>query len=62
MAPLLTPVEAATYLNRPVETLHYWRNCSPPRGPRFIRQEGQVRYRPEAIEAWLEANTVETAA
>ena len=62
MAPLLDPVETATYLNVALETLHYWRGCSPPKGPRFVKVGRQVRYRPADVEAWLEARTVETAA
>jgi len=62
---LWTTAEVAEYLNVPANTLHYWRNASPPRGPRFIKlgdeAKAQVRYRPEVVEAWLEANTVEVA-
>jgi len=63
---LWTSAEVAEYLNVPANTLHYWRNAAPPRGPRFVKlgpeAKAQVRYRPADVEAWLEANTVETAA
>jgi hypothetical protein len=63
---LWTPPEVAEYLNVSPATLHYWRNAAPPKGPAFIKLgEGSktaVRYRPEVVEAWLEANTTETAA
>ena len=37
-------------------TLRYWRNLTPPKGPRSFTFEGsKVTYRRSDVEAWLEA-------
>ena len=56
--------DVAAYVDVPEGTVRRWRDTRS--GPPFIRVGRQVRYRPEAIEAWLESRSVgvggETAA
>lgn len=58
---LLNTDQAANYLGLSVDTLQGWRCKDPKRagGPPFIKlNEITVRYRKTALEAWLEARTV----
>ena len=60
--PFLTPAEVADRYGVATETVRYWRNSAPPRGPAFHRIEGQVRYYVADLEAYEKAQRVETAA
>lgn len=57
MTNLLNPARAAHLLGVTVRTLDNWRARGI--GPAYYRLEGQIRYRTDDIEAWLEANRVE---
>ncbi|NVE94886.1 helix-turn-helix domain-containing protein [Altererythrobacter lutimaris] len=52
----LKACEAARYLRCSVRTLARHRAAGT--GPRFIRQGGQILYSIEALEEWIEINTV----
>ena len=52
---MLTPKELADYLGAPLATLYQWRTKGP--GPKGCRVGRHIRYRPEDVERWLEANT-----
>ena len=52
MKPLLTEREVAHQLSVSVETVRYWRKRG--RGPRSLKLERTVRYRPEDLDAYLE--------
>jgi excisionase family DNA binding protein len=54
---LLTPNQAAGYLGVPVETLRHWRNART--GPDYLRVGRHCRYRFDALEAWITAQTVD---
>lgn len=55
---MLKTEQAAEILGVCEKTLRRWRDESA--GPRFIRIGRKVFYRPEDVDAWLEAQTVET--
>lgn len=55
---LLTAKQAAAYLGLQVQTLSVWR-CQR-RGPKFVRLGRAVRYRRQDLDAFIEANCVET--
>ena len=55
---MLTPEEAAAYISKPVGTLKNWRWAG--RGPKFIKVGRAIRYRIEALEKYLSANTRQT--
>jgi excisionase family DNA binding protein len=55
MRALLTPEELAELLSVPTRTLDQWRYYG--RGPQFIKIGRHCRYRPEAIDAWLAAQS-----
>jgi excisionase family DNA binding protein len=58
-AKLLTPKDAAELLELPQSTLATWR--SEKRGPNFFKLCGNlVRYSQEDLDAWLEAQRVNT--
>ena len=50
-ANLLTPKQAAEYLQLKVQTLATWRNQG--KGPKFCKVGRAVRYRPEDLEAYI---------
>ena len=50
-ANLLTPKQAAEYLQIKVQTLATWRNQG--KGPKFCKVGRAVRYRPEDLEAYI---------
>lgn len=54
----MTRKEVAEYLNRPVGVLERW--AWKKTGPRYIRVGRETRYRQSDVDAWLEAQTVET--
>ncbi|WP_402373637.1 helix-turn-helix domain-containing protein [Isoptericola rhizosphaerae] len=60
-AALLTPAEAAEYLNVSVRTLASWR-LTREEGPEYIRlgtgRRARVRYSPDALAAYTGAGTV----
>ena len=60
--PFLTTIEVSERYDIPTETLAYWRNTSPPRGPAFHRIGRAVRYYLADLEAYEQANRTETAA
>lgn len=55
---LWTPKETSEFLGLSVATLaqQRWRGVGPP----FLRLGRTVRYRPDAVETWLEQKTVDT--
>jgi excisionase family DNA binding protein len=55
MTKLLTPTEVAELLDVPANTLPMWRYRGG--GPRFVKVGRHVRYRPEDVDAWLDAHT-----
>jgi excisionase family DNA binding protein len=55
---LLTPEEVAEVLAVPVETLRHWRYTRT--GPPVIKVGKHLRYRPDALERWLEAREAES--
>lgn len=57
LAQLLTPAEVAEMLGIKVQTLTAWR-CRGSQELEFIRVGRCIRYRAEAIEAYLEKQTV----
>ena len=52
LTPLLTTAELAAYLKKPVDTVRDWRYQGT--GPAYIKVGQAVRYRQDAVEAWLE--------
>lgn len=50
---LLSVKDVADYLGVPVRTIYGWRSTG--RGPRGYRIGKYVRYKPEDVEAWVEA-------
>lgn len=56
---LLTPPELSEHLGVPVATLSQWRYLG--KGPAFMRVGKHIRYRSEAVEAWLVEHTVDVA-
>jgi predicted DNA-binding transcriptional regulator AlpA len=56
--PLVPPPELATELGVPVKTLAEWRSRG--LGPSYVRVGRHVRYRREAINLWLDAQTHRT--
>ena len=58
MGELLDSTEAARFLHRPYRTLAYWRNKRI--GPRFARVGRRVLYPRVELEAYIQANLVET--
>lgn len=54
----LTPGEAAKLLGVTMKTLSNWRGKRI--GPRYVQAGGTIRYRPEAIDAWLVKHEVKT--
>ena len=57
---LMTQEEVAEYLGYSVGTVENWRYRKV--GPDYIKAEGGIRYRPAAVEKWLDAKTVKCAA
>ncbi len=58
--PLLTEAAVARLLNIGPSTLRKWRQRG--HGPKHLRLGGVVRYRPSAVEAFLNASAKEAAA
>lgn len=56
--PLMDPRQLSDYLGVPRQTLANWRWRN--EGPKFRKVGKHVRYRPEDVEAWLNAQTVAT--
>jgi predicted DNA-binding transcriptional regulator AlpA len=56
---MLGPRQAAHQLGVTTRTLDNWRARG--RGPAYVTLEGQIRYRSEDVDAWLDANRVEAA-
>lgn len=54
---VMTTQEVAQALRVDQSTLVRWRVNN--EGPAFVRMGGRVRYRPSAIETWLEGNTID---
>lgn len=55
MRKLLDPKEVADLLGVPQRTLDQWVYLS--KGPSFLKIGRHRRYRPEDVEAWLDAHT-----
>jgi excisionase family DNA binding protein len=55
-AALLRSREAAAHLGFSVDTLKHWRKHGG--GPAFVRIGTRVRYRKEALDAWIAAREV----
>lgn len=53
---LLTPDQAAAYLQLPVRQLQTWRYLHT--GPAYIKAGRAVRYRRSDLDAWLDAHRV----
>lgn len=53
--PMGTTDEVAEYLRRPVRTLVQWRYLR--RGPRWVKIEGQVRYRWADVDSYVARQT-----
>ncbi|MFB6775568.1 helix-turn-helix transcriptional regulator [Streptomyces sp. NPDC056337] len=53
---MYTPETLAAYLGVPVKTVYRWNHTGT--GPAYSRLGRHVRYRPAAVEAWLNASTV----
>ncbi|GAA3844629.1 helix-turn-helix domain-containing protein [Brevibacterium casei] len=51
VSPLVTSRVAAGYLNVSESTLSRWRNEH--KGPPFLQMDGIIRYRRDALDAWL---------
>jgi len=58
MQPLLTQIEAAELLSLGVRTLEKYRVSG--LGPRFIKLNKSVRYRPQDLESWVAARVVKS--
>lgn len=58
---LLTPAEAAAYLNVQTQTLAVWR-CTGRYDIPFVRVGHNIRYRRADLDAWLERRTVTPSA
>ena len=58
MRSLLTQIEAAELLSLGVRTLEKYRVTG--LGPRFIKLNKSVRYRPEDLESWVAARVVKS--
>jgi excisionase family DNA binding protein len=56
--PLVSPDQLAAELGIPVKTLAEWRSRH--LGPVYLRVGRHVRYRREAIDAWLDGQTRQT--
>ena len=52
---LIDSEEVSAWIRIPTGTLAQWRYLG--KGPDYIRVGRHVRYRPEAVEAWLAAQT-----
>lgn len=51
-SPLVTSRDAAAYLNVSESTLSRWR--ADEKGPPFLQLDGIIRYRRDALDAWLD--------
>ena len=51
--PLWTPIDVATYLGGPVQTLYQWRRKGI--GPAAHRIGRHIRYEPSAVRSWFAA-------
>jgi excisionase family DNA binding protein len=56
---VLTPTQAAEYLQVPTETLRRWRTVGS--GPAYFRAGRHVRYRQSALDRWAEQGERETS-
>lgn len=52
-APLMTPIDLATYLGVPLATVYAWRSRG--QGPTGERIGKHLRYRRADVESWLDA-------
>lgn len=58
-ATLLSPPQLAEFIGVTVQRLAEWRHHGT--GPTYVKAGRLIRYRPEDVAAWLDAQTVETA-
>lgn len=57
MAALLTVEEVASILKVPVKTIYDWRSRPVPYGPPAMKVGRYLRYKPEVVEAWIDAQS-----
>jgi len=62
MEQLFTTKEVAARIGLKSITLDKWRCSRPPRGPRYIRVGGRIRYPADAVEKWLQSRSFDPAA
>ena len=58
---LLSPNDAAKYLDLSIVTLAKWRCYQIPNTPPWIKMGRSVKYRVEDLDAWIEENRHESA-
>lgn len=57
MAALMTVEELAGVLRVPVKTIYDWRARSVPYGPPAMKVGRYLRWKPEVVEAWINAQS-----
>lgn len=60
MAALLTVEEVAEILRVAVKTVYQWRSRRPPYGPEPIKVGKYLRWKPEVVQAWIDAQQPES--
>lgn len=55
MAALLTPEDVAALLGVTVKTIYNWRAARPMYGPPAIKVGKYLRWKPEVVQAWIDA-------
>lgn len=57
MAALLTVEDVAEKLGVAVQTIYRWRTQRPPYGPAAFKVGKYLRWKPEVVEAWIDAQS-----
>lgn len=60
MAALLTVEEVAEQLGVAVKTVYQWRSRSPQYGPPAMKVGKYLRWKPEVVQAWIDAQQPES--
>lgn len=60
MAALMTIEELAAELKVPVKTIYDWRSRTPQYGPPAIKVGRYLRWKPEVVDAWIDAQEPES--
>lgn len=60
MAALLTVEDLSAQLGVAVQTIYQWRARRPQYGPPAIKVGKYLRWKPEVVEAWIDAQEPET--